>query len=122
MADFAQESTNHNDSMILYNVTVSIDNQVKDDWMEWMQSKHIPDIMNTGLFLEYKMSLILGEENSNSTTIAIQYLCKNTADFEMYQQKFAKKLQVEHTERYRGKFGAFRTLLRVISQDKLQRL
>ena len=105
--------------MILYNVTISLDNEVKDDWIEWMQNKHIPDIMNTGLFLEYKMSLIIGEEEGNSTTLAVQYLCRNIADFEKYQNKYAKKLQAEHTERYKGRFGAFRTLLRVISQDKI---
>ncbi len=107
--------------MILYNVTVCIDNDVKDDWMEWMQKTHIPDVMNTGLFLEYKMSLILGEENEKSTTLAIQYLCKDIADFEKYQSKYAQKLQADHNARYSGKFGAFRTLLRVISQDKMTR-
>lgn len=36
--------------MILYNVTVNIDDSVHDEWLEWMTTKHIPDVLATGLF------------------------------------------------------------------------
>ena len=31
--------------MIVYSVTVNIENEVHDDWLSWMKNKHIPDVM-----------------------------------------------------------------------------
>ena len=59
--------------MIIYNVTVNIDYDVHDEWLHWMQTEHIPDVMRTGLFLEAKISRILAEEEGGKS-YAIQYL------------------------------------------------
>ena len=34
------------------------------------------------------------------------------------QKEYAKKLQVEHTEKFQGKFVAFRTLLEVVYEQQ----
>ena len=49
-------------------------------------------------------------------TYAIQYTCENIDKLNEYQEKHAPKLQEKHTNRYRGKFGAFRTLLEIVHQ------
>jgi len=97
---------------IIYNVTVSIDYIVADDWLQWMKTKHIPDVLNTGLFIEAKLSRILAEE-SGGASFSIQYLCENMDDYDTYQKEHAIALQQEHTAKYQGKFAAFRTLLKV---------
>jgi hypothetical protein len=99
--------------MIIYNVTVNIDVEVKDEWMNWMKTKHIPDVMNTGKFIDCRFSRILAEEQGGEA-YSIQYLCKSQADFEAYQRDYAEALQEEHTVKYSGKFGAFRTLMEVV--------
>ena len=99
--------------MILYNVTVKILNEVKDDWLNWMKTVHLPDVMNTGLFIENKICRII-EEDPDGTTYAIQYFCKDMDTFLKYQAEHAKELQKEHTQRYDGKYVAFRTLMEVI--------
>ncbi len=99
--------------MIVYNVTVNIDHDVHDEWLQWMKEVHIPDVMNTGLFIENKICRILAEEDGGKS-YAIQYTCKDMATLEQYQEIYAPKLQQDHTERYRGKFAAFRTLLQVV--------
>ncbi len=98
--------------MIIYNVTVNIDEDVHDDWLDWMKSTHIPDVMETGQFIESKLSRILAEEEGGKS-YSIQYLCESMEVFEKYQNQFAPKLQNDHTVRYSGKFVAFRTMLRV---------
>ncbi len=99
--------------MIIYNVTVKIDKSVQEEWLNWMQTKHIPDVMNTGLFLEYKLSRILLDD-PDGVSYSIQYLCANEDNLNTYQNKHANALQIEHTERYRDKFVAFRTLMHVV--------
>ena len=98
--------------MIIYNVTVNIDDDVHDDWFQWMSEVHIKDVMKTGLFLEARFSKILAEEEGGKS-YSIQYLCKTMEDLQTYQDEHAPSLQKDHTSRYEGKFVAFRTLLRV---------
>jgi hypothetical protein len=53
--------------MILYNVTVSIDPSIHEEWLEWMKAKHIPDVMSTGCFVEARISRVHGEEENGMT-------------------------------------------------------
>jgi hypothetical protein len=99
--------------MIIYNVTVNIDDSVHEEWVKWMKEQHIPAVMATGYFLEYKMCRILVEEESG-TSYSIQYTCNNIDDLKEYQAKHAPRLQKEHAEKYKDKFVAFRTLLEVV--------
>ena len=99
--------------MILYNVTVKVDHDVHDDWLEWMKTVHIPDVMNTGLFVEYKLCRILHEE-PDGVSYAIQYFCQDMKTLHRYQVEFATQLQAEHTERYKDKYVAIRTLMEVM--------
>ena len=48
---------------ILYNVTVNIDHSSHKEWVDWMKSTHIPDVMATGKFLTYHLQRILETEN-----------------------------------------------------------
>ena len=101
--------------MILYNVTVSIDPEIQEDWLQWMRSTHIPDVINTGCFIEGKISRIHGEEEGG-VTYSVMYLSPSKEVYEEYQSTHAPRLQKEHTDRYAGKFAAFRTILNVIEQ------
>ena len=99
--------------MIIYSVTVSIDKLIKEDWLSWMQEKHIPDVMSTGYFQEYAIQEIIDPEpQDGSRSYNIQYLCENMETYKSYQQTAAPALQKEHKERFKDRFVAFRTLLR----------
>jgi hypothetical protein len=102
--------------MILYNVTVAIDPSVEKEWVEWMRSVHIPDVMATGCFIESRFSKVQTEEEGLS--YAITYLCPNDDLLEKYRNDFAPELQKEHSEKFNGRFAAFRTLLDVIEEFK----
>ena len=100
--------------MIIYNVTVNIDHNVHDDWLDWMKQVHIPDVMATGLFLENKICKVLADQDEGGITYAIQYIAEDMETYERYQKEHAPRLQQEHSARYEGKFAAFRTLLEVV--------
>lgn len=104
-------------SMILYNVTVSIDPEIHENWLDWMRSTHIPQVMETGCFLESRISRVHGEEEGGMT-FAITYLSPSKEIFEEYEQKYAPALQADHSAKYAGKFAAFRTTLSVLEEFK----
>ena len=99
--------------MILYNVTVNIDNDVEKDWLQWMKEVHIPDVMSTGLFVSSKMYKVLSDDEGG-TTYAIQYSCANMALYERYRDEHAGRLQSETQRTFGGRYVAFRTLLEVV--------
>ncbi len=101
--------------MILYNVTINIDESVHLEWVEWMKSKHIPDVLDTGCFSGYKFLKLLNEqEGAEGITYCVQYFCQDMKTLHKYIAHHAPALQNEHTTKYQGKFVAFRTLLETI--------
>lgn len=101
--------------MILYNVTVSIDEGIQEEWLAWMRKKHIPDVLETGCFIEARISRVHGEEDGG-LTYAISYIAPTREKYDEYLSNYASELQKEHTEKYSGQFAAFRTLLSVIEE------
>lgn len=103
--------------MILYNVTVSIDPQIHEEWLNWMITQHIPDVMATKCFVESRILRVHGEEEGG-LTFAISYVSPSQDKFDEYQEKHAPTLQREHNEKYSGKFAAFRTILTMLEEFK----
>lgn len=108
--------------MLLYNVTVTIDLDAHEDWLRWMRSTHIPDVMATGLFHSYRLNRLLGHEHDDAEIYTIQYMIEDMATLQRYMAEFAPELQRQHSARYDGKYAAFRTVMEVVEMGsgKLQ--
>ena len=96
--------------MISYNVTVNIDNSVHEEWLEWMKSKHIPDVVGTGCFTEGNIFRILVNEESG-ISYSVQYSAASMDDVNRYLKEHAEALRNDALRLYKDKFVAFRTLL-----------
>ena len=101
--------------MIIYNVTVSVEESIKADWLTWMQDVHIPEVMATSVFLKSQINRVIVQGDSDNT-FAIAYTCASMKDLHQYQIKFATELQQKHVARYGNKAVAFRTLMEVIQE------
>jgi hypothetical protein len=101
--------------MYIYNVTVNIEDAAREKWLDWMQKMHIPDVLNTGLFLSCRFCRVMVDEEAG-TTWSIQYLVKDLEAFKLYQEMYAPGLQKEHQEKFAGKFVAFRTMLELVKE------
>ena len=100
--------------MVIYNVTVGIDNDIEQEWLQWMKVKHIPDVLATGLFTDNKIFRVMSGDMDN-ISYSVQYYAESLANVERYLTEFAPKLVEEHNSRYKGKHMAFRTILEQIS-------
>ena len=98
--------------MILYNVTVNVDDNINNEWVQWMKKIHIPEVMATGMFVEYKMFKVLTRQpDETGVTYSIQYFAKNMADYENYKTNFGPALQLKTMQKYGDALMAFRTVL-----------
>ena len=102
--------------MIIYNVTVNIHESVHDQWMKWMQEKHISDVLATGKFSTAKMVKVLVEEDMGGITYSIQYVTDSKETLERYYQEDAPRLRDEGHGLFGDKMLAFRTELEFISE------
>jgi len=103
--------------MILYNETVSVENTVAAEWLQWMQEVHIPAVMGTGYFLGNQISRLMHEVANDGTTYAVQYTCRSLEDLEEYQREHSAAIENRHHQRYQGKYVVFRSMLEVVARD-----
>ncbi len=104
--------------MYIYNVTINIDESIEKDWLRWMQEKHIPQMLDTGKFIEAKMCQVMVEEDMGGITYSIQYTTDSKETLERYYQEDANRLRQEGTQLFAGKFVAFRTELNVVNHTR----
>ena len=102
--------------MYIYNVTINIEESVHDTWLQWMQTKHIPDMMATQKFTDAKLTRVLVEEEMGGITYSVQYTTKDKATLKLYYKEDAARLRQESNTLFEGKFVAFRTELEIISE------
>ena len=101
--------------MIIYNVTVSVEESIKTDWLNWMKVEHIPEVMACGIFIKAQINRVISQGDSNNT-FAIAYTCSSMKDLHQYQMKFSVELRQKHIDRFGDKAVAFRTIMEVIEE------
>ena len=101
--------------MIIYNVTCNVENEILQEWLQWMIEIHIPEVMRTGFFLEANINKVISS-NDDGTTYAISYSCESIKKLHEYQLKFSDELQRKHIDRYGEKVVSFRTILESIQK------
>jgi len=97
--------------MILYNVTINVENSVHDEWLAWMKETHIPDVMKSAKFTSSRIYRLIGDEDSGGKTYSIQYSCNSMSDYLEYEHDHAKALREAHTAKFKDKFVSFRSIL-----------
>src|SRR5690554_6368775 len=102
--------------MIIYNGTINIDESVHDQWLAWMQTNHIEDVINTGCFTSARLVKVLVEEEMGGTTYTIQYFAPAKEALEDYRQNHVSLLQKEGLELFADKMIAFRPDLEIIRE------
>ncbi len=97
--------------MLLYNVTVGIDKGVEREWLQWMKTEHMLDVLNTGMFKQAKIYKILHESEEETVSYSVQYFAETINHVQRYLEEFAPALRAEVDKRFHGKHVTFRTLL-----------
>ena len=101
--------------MVLYNVTVGIDQDIEEEWLSWMKAQHIPAVMDTGMFVEYKIFKVLNQEEEESVSYSVQYFAESIDHVVKYLKEYSKPLVEAHMQRYKDRHVAFRTLLEQVN-------
>ena len=101
--------------MILYNVTLNVDDSIHQEWLEWMKQIHLPEVMATGKFLSYEMYRIRNHNADDpSINYSVQYKAISYEEYEDYVNRFGPALKQKTLEKFGDQVIAFRTILDLV--------
>jgi uncharacterized protein YdcH (DUF465 family) len=103
--------------MFIYNVTVKIDPSIKDEWLNWMLTEHIKEVLNTKLFNDAHFYELLEpiNEDDNGITYIVQYHAPSKSMYNEYINKHAIAMREKGYAKFGNRFIAFRSLMKHIN-------
>ena len=101
--------------MIIYNVTVNIEESIHTEWLEWIK-EHIPQVLATGKFDKATLTKVLVEEDMGGVTYSVQYRSYSREALDAYYNEDADRLRTDGLKKFADKMLAFRTELEVIDE------
>ena len=100
--------------MILYNITINVSPEIEQDFITWMKETHIPEMMQTGIFYEFKFLRLMHDSDDGSVNYATQYFTDTIDQMMDYERNHAPAIRAKTQARYQDKAIAFRTLLETV--------
>lgn len=100
--------------MLVYNITNKVDHSILDEWIKWQLEEHIPGIMSTNLFTDFKFYRLLEQDESDGMTYVIQYFTECKENYDAYIHKYAPAFREKAIKKWSDRFIAFRTLLQSV--------
>jgi len=101
--------------MYIYNVTIKVKNEIKTDWLQWLQLEHIPEVLATGCFSTATILQLLEVDDSEGPTYAVQYHAESKANYNLYINKYASPLRDKSYQKWGDQFIAFRSIMQVVN-------
>lgn len=101
--------------MFIYNVTIKVSWAIHDDWLKWMQEKHIPEVMQSGCFTEHRFVRLLEIDDTEGPTYAAQYHVAAKEDYDRYIEQHATALRQDALDRWGNHFIGFRSLMQIVN-------
>jgi hypothetical protein len=97
--------------MLLYNITIGIDQDIEKEWIEWVKENFISEVMSTQLFVDSKMYKVLHDEDGGSVSYSLQFFSHNIKQVTQYLELFAPAIIEKHRNQFPNKHVVFQTLL-----------
>jgi hypothetical protein len=101
--------------MIVYNVTIKVDDAIKHEWLAWLKKEHITDVLNTGCFTGATILQLLEVDDAEGPTYAIQYKTESKAMYNRYIENFAGIMRQLSIDKWGDQFIAFRSVMQVVN-------
>ena len=101
--------------MIIYNVTINIDESIHNEWLLWIK-EHIPQVLATGKFEKATLTKVLVEEDMGEETYSVQYRSYSREALDAYYKEDAERLRADGMKKFANKMLAFRTELQIVDE------
>lgn len=97
--------------MIVYQVTIEVDADIRKPWEQWMTKEHVPRVLGTGCFESFRMYFTVDPADSARHVYVLQFAARDMASYEEYRDRYAPRLKQEGPDLFPGKTTATRCVL-----------
>ena len=101
--------------MLIYNVTIKVQNDIVEPWLVWLKEEHIPEMIATGCFTKAVILHLLETSDAEGETYAVQYYTNTGEDYQRYINRHSTTLRQKGLEKWGNKFISFRTIMEVVN-------
>ena len=99
--------------MILYNSTISLEESIAKQWVEWVKAYYFPKVAKTGKAIECKLCKIRGHEPLE-ITYSVQVIFENDSSLDDFNSNEGEHINIEMARLFGGKYAHFNTVLEII--------
>ncbi|MGE6218812.1 DUF4286 family protein [Nubsella zeaxanthinifaciens] len=99
--------------MLLFNVTVIIEENSAADFLAWMKQSHIPQLMDTDCFVSHRFLQIKDSPNEG-LSYCVQFIAENEASHQRFLDLHEQAFIAEMYNRYPKKLVTFSTLMEFV--------
>ncbi len=100
--------------MITYQVEVVVPNVLIEQWLGYMTSEHIDDVVKTGYFTSARLTRVIDSTLPDATVFRVIYTLPSLEALEEYQRNSAPALQAHHTELFGTAVRATRSVTELL--------
>src|SRR5262249_10888400 len=100
--------------MYLLSITINIEDEWKDEWMSWVNTKVKLILSDKNLVHDFRILKIMKEEPGQGSTYSFQYHIADLERVELFEERYDREVAVEMYRFYKEKFVEFRTRLEVV--------
>jgi Domain of unknown function (DUF4286) len=86
--------------MIVYNISIKINPEIEEEWVQWQKDEHIPDVMSSGQFTEYKFYRMLENNEPDSVIYIVQYFAPSMENYTQYIENTAPVLRQKALDKW----------------------
>lgn len=102
--------------MILYNVTIILEEEIHLSWLKWLKNDHVKEMMKSGFFISYRILKVLDSPNEG-LTYCVQYIAESLEKYNEYMQINPSLLQINVPAEFQNKFVVYNTLMEFIESE-----
>jgi hypothetical protein len=99
--------------MLLYNVTVIVEEAAAVNWLAWMRETHIPNLMETDCFVSYRLLKIVDSPNEGAS-YCVQFIAEDEAKHQTFLNLHEQQFTAEMYSQYPNKLVTFSTLMEFV--------
>lgn len=92
--------------MLTYQVKIKVDKAIEGQWLQWMKSSHVPDVIGTGLIRSFQIL----KSTTESQLYHFHYHFNSLEDYRHYEKHYAPKLKAHPQEKFPNQFESERDL------------
>lgn len=100
--------------MVIYNVTTNVSWDIHNSWLIWLKQEHAIAILSTGCFYEYRVLKLLGVDETDGPTYAIQYYARSENEYQKFILDHAAIFSQETFDKWGDKLLSFESVMAVL--------